>query len=555
MKKQAIDNMNDNKKGKIIVIAGFLAVMFLSLWLNASAFDWGQTGDCSWSPDSIEGRITAIYMPRLFKKWTHKYPRGQYLISAIFYKSKIDKWEQNPITVKLANGKIGRTPFNHSRMYELATITRIISLIMSMGILVAVFLTVKKLFADNLAAIFSMLCLALSCHFMFYSKSGCVDMPAFFWFAWAGCFGIFAIKSNNVIYFILTGFCAAWSVCTKEGVATFNVGLFLGLAMLLVLENKNDGKTWKQAFMALLNWRLLAAFIVALLVFVTLEGLWAGLDEWNYRSKFWEGVVENEFKSVGLKFTSLVDKTIVSLYRGWGSPFMVFLALSLVYWMVKYRRQLCLTFIPLLSFFFLTVLTIGQNLPRFMMCGYAGIAIIMGKTLADWIRVKTVPMYIKVVVPVLIFIPSLIVCICFNIEMNSDTRVRAENWVKQNVPAGSIIGLSMGTSYAPRLTTEGYRYLEKWSSEGVKTKDGLVKYYPDYIIASNQWPCFTTDDKDYFKKMFKGETIYEEQAVYDKLYFRKDTILAKFILNYFELHSRISPRMMIYKKVKPKETK
>jgi hypothetical protein len=120
--------------------------------LNTAALDWGQTGDVSWSPDTIEGRITVIYLPQLFKMWTHKYPRGHYLVSALFYKPMIAGWESSPVTVRTPDGRILSTPLDEKRLYRLASVSRNISIFMAGGILLGIFLTARKLLKDDLAA-------------------------------------------------------------------------------------------------------------------------------------------------------------------------------------------------------------------------------------------------------------------------------------------------------------------------------------------------------------------------------------------------------------------
>jgi hypothetical protein len=527
---------------------GLAGVLVLSFLLNTAALDWGQTGDVSWSPDSIDGRITAVYLPYLGKMWKHKYPRGQYLVSSIFYRPKIAKWEKEPVMVSLANGQKVQTSIDQKRLYQLASISRRITVFMSLGTIVAVFLTARKLCEDNLAGVLAGLCLALSCHYVFYSQQACVDVPAFFWFAWAGCFGLYAIKSNNLLLYLLAGFCAAWSVCTKEGVATFHIGLALALAILLVRTKMSLGQSFGKALLALVHWKVLSAAAVAAVVFVTLEGMWTGLDEWHYRSQFWKGVVEGEFQSQGFSSIHLLQKTYDGLLKIWGGPLLILLAIALVYWIFRYRWQLCLTVLPLLAFFMLTVLMIGQNLPRFMMCGLAGMAIMMGKTLADWYRYKRIPLAVRQIVPLLVIVPSLICCVCFDLEMNNDTRVRTEQWMRNHAQPGAIVGLSMKKQYAPRVWLDGFRAIPRWDSEGVMTQQGIAKIWPDYLIGSNQWPCIAEDDKPFFEKMFKGETPYEEKAQYNRLYFHPKTAIWKYCLRFFVLDGRISPRMMIYQK-------
>jgi len=528
--------------------AALAGVLILSCLLNTAALDWGQTGSPSWQPDSIGGRLTVIYMPHLFKMWRHKYPRGHFLVNAVFYKPIIKSWEKEPVLVKLPNGKTARTPLDQKRLYQLATVSKRIMVFMSIGILLAVFLTARKLCDDDLAGVLSSLCLALSCLFVFYSQSGCVDIPAFFWFAWAACLGLYAIKSDKLWCYLLAGFCASWSVCTKEGVATFHIGLAVGLGILLVRTKMQAGKPFKKAVLSLVNWKVLAAVALAALVFITLEGLWGGLEEWNYRSQFWKGVVHDEFKSQGVSITGLLLRTYNGLFIGWGGPFMVLLGISLIYWLVRYRWQLCLTAIPVLSFLLLTVLVIGQNIPRFMMCGYAGIAIIMGKALADWYRFRKIPLVIRHVLPLLILVPSFICCVCYNLEMNNDPRARLEQWMKSNAKSGATVGLLMKAQYAPRVWLDGFRSIPQWDSKGVNTRQGKVKIWPDYMIVSDQWPCLSRTDKEFPKKILKDETQYKKRVQFDRLYFNKETRAWKYCLRFYRLHTRMSPRIMIYEK-------
>lgn len=438
-------------------------------------------------------------------------------------------------------------PLDEKRLYQLASVSRKITIFMAAGVLFGIFLTARKLLADDLAAIMACLCMSLSCIFLFYSKSACVDVPAFFWFVWAGCFGLYAITSGKLVFYLLAGFCAGWSVCTKEGVATFLVGLAAGLAVLLVRQKMKSGQSLPKALLSLVHWKVLAAILLAVLIFVTLEGFWGGMDEWHYRSGNWKSVIENQFKSQGLSHWDLIVRTYRGLIGVWGGPFTMLLFGSVIYWLIRYRWELCLTLGPFLAFFFLTVMTIRINLPRFMMCGFAGMAIIMGKTVADWIRFKKIPIAVRYTVPLLVFVPSLICCICYNLEMKHDTRVQAEQWMAKNAAPGAIVGLSMTRQYGPRLWRDGFRMIPQWDSKGIETSNGKMQVWPEYIIGSNASTCQSQTDRDFFNKLFKGETDYRKQVDFERLYFNPQKPIWKYCLRFYELHGFISPPIMIYK--------
>ena len=80
---------------------------------------------------------------------------------------------------------------NLERVSTLVIVSRIISAFMGVGVVVAIFLTARVLFDDNVAAFFSGLAIASSMLFVFYSHLGNLDIPCTFWFAW--------IRSTQVV--------------------------------------------------------------------------------------------------------------------------------------------------------------------------------------------------------------------------------------------------------------------------------------------------------------------------------------------------------------------
>ncbi len=539
------DNINNSLKKRYTVLL-LIGIAALACYLNGSALDWGARG-AVWTPDTIEGLRTAGHNENMFKLWKHKYPRGQFLISYPFYKSKIDYWKENPITY-MKDGKVYKSVIDTGRQVELSMITRRLCYIMSIAIVFAVFFTSRKLFEDDIAALLSCLCLTLSCYFVFFSKSGCVDIPAMFWFALATCFGVYAAYNRKIYWYLPAGFCSAWSVCTKEGVAPFQVGLFLGLAVLQVYAVYSSGKPFKQAMKSLLSWKILSAIVIAVIVFMTLENFWTGMEEWNYRSQFWEDVV-SDFSKSRISAMTLLTSVGSGFYQGWGWPFVVLMILSLPYVAYKYKWQFVFIAAPSILFAIAVIFVINQTRPRFWFCSYIGIALMMGKALADWYRVKKIPFSIRIVAPLFVLVPSLLCCIFFNIEMNNDSRIRVSNWMKKNAKPGAIVGFPMYDQYGPRLQELGFRVIDDFSSKGIQTKKGLIKVSPDYFIGSTIFPMSSRNDIEYFKKVFNDQTEYKKQAVMGAIYFRnEDSLMWKLCLRFFHLQHRISPDVRIYKK-------
>ena len=61
-----------------LVFVAALAPRFIGL-------RWGQPNSSSWHSDSIAGRPAASQQRHVFGTWSHKYPRGQFLLLAPLY--------------------------------------------------------------------------------------------------------------------------------------------------------------------------------------------------------------------------------------------------------------------------------------------------------------------------------------------------------------------------------------------------------------------------------------------------------------------------------------
>jgi len=125
---------------------------------------------------------------------------------------------------------------------------------------------------------------------------------------------------------------------------------------------------------------------------------------------------------------------------------------------------------------------------------------------------------IRHILPLLVLVPSFICCVCFNLEMNRDTRVRTEEWIRTSAKNRATIGLSMRKHYAPRVWIDGFRSIPKWDSEGVMTRQGKRKIWPDYIIGSGRKFFVAKPDKSFYSDLLQGKTEYEEQIRFDRLY-------------------------------------
>ena len=574
-------------------ISAVVASLSISFVLNVIGINWGRSGYVPWQPDSIEGVTIVNELPKTFEKWTYKYPRGYFVINGIFYKPIIDHWKKHPEQVRTSRGKVVNAALTTERLEKLAQITRWITIVLAGATVLAVMLTAAVLFRDKTAAILAGLSLAVMQLFVFYSSSGCVDVPAMAFYAFSGYFAVKAIYHGKWRHYLGLGFCVAYAVCTKEGIGVFLLGLVFGMWGLM-FEKAESGKgragqgrgdrggtkssakrtrtesvavlscpgetagsgclvrnciiRLKQAVLLIISVKILAAVVVCALVFGLLNGFSGGSGEFLDRVSHWKVVTEGFLESFK-GHSELLWRSCRQLYQGLGWPLLAVVLGSTVYFSVRHRWKLLFTAGPLVFFYLITVVNIHFNAPRFMLPGYVGLAILIGKGSADWLRCRKIPAVLRISGIVLVFGLSFLYCLGLVLETANDTRERAEKWVHQHVNPKAVIGAAMPKGYAPRLHYQGYRQISNWHSEGVRIGNRKIKFYPDYLIVSTDWPCLSRPtDPEFRKKLFKGKTNYRKVADFQVKYLPPNGIVFGLAGWPTKRHSRISPRMIIFEK-------
>ncbi len=530
-------------------VGGLLAVMLTSLVVNCVGLGWGRSGLVPWQPDSIEGITTVREMQRMFGQWTYKYPRGHFLINAIFYQPLLEHWEKHPIRARTADGRIVSSALNLQRLDVLAKISRIISVVMGTGTVFVVFLISRLLFRDYLAALLAALALAVSQLFVFYSHVGNVDIPYIFWFACAVYCGIKAVYTDKCHYFILLGLFSGYSVCTKEAVAGYVIGLGIAIWIAMVGKALKAGLTLKKAILAIFSPKVLVAILAFSLCFAVLNGFLAGPEEFFKRMGYWKAVpgkcATDYTGQLHLLYESGKD-----LYYGLGWPLLTVCAISVVYCAIKYRWQAAFGIIPLLAFYLITITNIRFVGPRFMLAGYPGLALLAGKAWADCLRWKKIPKPVCILPLGLVYILSLFYCIGLDLELLDDSRVRMERWFYRNVAPDRVIGVGIHNRvYAPRLHFHGYRPICPWRASSVRSSSGRGGLYPEYLIMPTDWPRIDEEAENIFrKKLFDGELNYERMTSFRVKYLYPARTIFGFAGWPIPKHKFISPEMVVFKK-------
>ena len=525
---------------RVFILLGICCLLY------ATSLQWGRSGYVPWLPDSIEGVTIVRELPKTFDKWTYKYPRGYFVINGLFYKPLLDHWEKHPVYV----GRKVPEALTVSRLDTLALITRWISMVMSVATVLGAVVVARALFDDDLVGLFAGMVVAFAPLYGLYCCSGCVDVPVMFFYTWATYAAIKAVRTDRWRHYLLLGFFAAWTVCIKEGVAAYVLALGIVTWSLMIEQNLRQGRTLKQAVLKIFSTRVLAALAVATVIFLLLNGFLAGPDEFLARMKDWKGAAVR-FSSTFTTQTDLLWKSCVMLYEGIGWPFTLVWLASIAYFTVRYRWKLFIGLFPLVFFYVLTIPRIRLNAPRYMLPAYIGIALMIARTLVDLHRSRRIPAVLRNAVIVIVFTVPFLYCVGMALEKLDSTRVRAENWIKENADRNALIGAAMRREYATRLHYQGYRQMLRWHSKGIKVGNTTQVIFPDYLIVSTEWPCLPPENDSAFRqKLVTNQTEYKRVAQYNIRYLYP----AKCILGWAtwprKRHPFLSPRMIIFEKDK-----
>ncbi|GAG98983.1 unnamed protein product, partial [marine sediment metagenome] len=277
-----------------------------------------------------------------------------------------------------------------------------------------------------------------------------------FWFAWAVYWGVKAVYVGKWRHFILLGLFCGYSVCTKESAAGYVLGLGIAIWIAMVGRDLKVGRSLKEAVLSVFSLKVLGAALVLGLCFAILNGFLAGLEELSNRMDSWRNVTDTFLETYKGQLYLLYDSA-KQLCSGLGWPLFIMCVVSVVYCAINDRWKLAFGVGPLLVFYLLVNMNVHLAVPRFLLAGYPGLALLIGKTSAKWLRWKKVPKALRILPVGLVYVLSLLYCIGLDLEMLDDTRVRTEQWFYKNVDRNNVIGAGIYNKvYAPRLHFNGY---------------------------------------------------------------------------------------------------
>jgi len=530
-----------------------LIIAATSTILNSVGLGWGRTGFVPWQVDSIEGFTTVRQNSRLFKEWTYKYPRGQFLINAIFYKPFLDKWKKNPIPMKTRDGKLVFSTINQPRLDKLAHISRVIGMIMGVGTVIAVFLTARILFNSYLSAMFASLALAFCKLFVFYSHVGNVDCPCVFWFAWGVYFAVKSIYARRWFHFALMGFCFSFSMCTKDAMVGYVIGMIPAYWFLSIGKAKNETKRLKEIVCAVFSKKLIIAVLVFLFCYALLQDILSSPHAFAQRMSHWLGGpgVTNFNKNFEGQL-SLLGKSFRQLYTSLGWPLLTVIIISIIYYTIKNPWLISFLTIPLVCFYVIVIINVKMVCPRYFLPAFVGLSLLAGKCCADWMRQGEIHILVRIMLVAFIYTCSLLYCIALDLEFLNDSRIRAERWFIKNVDRKTFVASIVRLQYEPRLHIKGFRrYVPTWKPPENDEDMMRMDLFPKYIIISTN-KIRRRPNYGFRNALLKGRLNYRQVTLFRCKYLCSSKYRYLNLAGWpFNTKGWLSPEIIIYKHKQP----
>jgi len=528
-------------------IVALLIVTGSSLALNFTGLNWGQPGGHPWTPDSIAGTSIVQHMPNLFGKWRHKYPRFHFMVNAAFYKPLLNHWRKNPVTAPVDQGRrVGRSVLNMERISTLIIVSRVISALMGTGAVVALFLTARLLFNDNVAAFFSALALAFSMHFVFYSHLGNTDVPCTFWFAWSLYWAVKATFIGKWRYFILLGLFCSLTVCTKDPAVGYVIGLGIATWLAMADRARQAGEPFKKALTSVFSMKVLVAVGIAAFCFALLNDLLTTPQAFFNRMNFWFKVGIDSYTRDFPGQWSLFKRTCEVFYYSLGWPLFATVIASTFYCIIRFRWKSAFGILPIIAFYIVVTIKARLSIPRYFIPGFIGLMLLVGKACTDWLRWRKPPMAVRVFPLAFVYILSLLYCVGLDLELVEDARYKAEQWLSDHVTRNDgVVAISIPT-YAPRVQLldckySGFLRIKPEYDERLQQ----IRPHANYIVLGEKEA--SGFDPEFLKELLAGSKGYKEVARFSNKYlYPKKTVFG--FAGWPIKRMSVSPEIIIFKR-------
>lgn len=473
-----------------------IAILLMTVILCGYQLDWGlPNGNKSWAADSL-GPLTVLNIVRKsFAEWNSgwfyfKYPVGYPFLLTLSYLPYL-------ACLKLTGGlgqPTAQPPHGFADLDEaafiMALIGRALNVALTLGLVAITYDIGRRLFGRRIALIAAFL-VPTANPIIYYAHTTNLYSSSAFWLAltvWA------TVHITNVgeraWHWFAFGLGAAMAVSTKEQDLPFLLPLPFFLYAHLVRTTAGRAEGWQRWLMALRSRNLgIGLFATAL--------TWAAANNLFYNPSGAINRIRNlmgeQFPEIGARLTPVdfrffkgfwreldyVGYMINCLESALGLPFLLLSLVGTVLLVRSNPRIAVLLLSPLASYYYFalrthyTVIALRYVLPVLFVAALLA-ALASCRLMA---RARRVGAF--VVGAVCLF--GLARAIEMDFHLATDARYRAERWIGNNMPPGSVIEVYQPRTYLPRENEAKIRFVPMEQ----RTVEGLRERRPDYVMLSS----------------------------------------------------------------------
>jgi len=458
-----------------------LAVVALSLVLDAWALRWGLPGEYGWAPDELLPQdVDAALAQRFAHGWHTKYPPLHFAVLAA--------WTA-PVRA------LGRWAGWDSAARHDARMTagRVLSLFMAAGVLVVVYLCGREL-GDAWAGVLATALLACSVPFVYYAKVANLDVPYLLWFTLSLLFLLRALGRGAARDLVAFALSAAAAVATKDqafALYVLTVPALVWEVRRLQRSETSAGRPGRRA--------LLLAGGTSLVAYLLLTGLPMNPGGWLAHVRLIAGPASTEFRMFGRGVAGraeLLWETARHLRFAMGGPALLAgLAGIWLAWRDRTRqRRLLLLLVPVVSYVIFFLLVVLYVYDRFLLPVCVVLALLGGYALATAARARS---WAGRIVVAVVLVAAVVRAVSVDVLLATDSRYTVEDWLRREVGPGPLVAAVGPLEYLPRL--DGLR-----SRRLGPSLERLGQVRPDVVVVN----------ADYARRADPGTG---ERAFYDAL--------------------------------------
>ncbi len=466
-----------------------VSVLVLSSALFGLQMSWGlPNGDDSWAADAMGPVTTLGIVYRSFSEWNSgwyyfKYPLGYpflLFLSSIPYLG----W------LRLTGSWASPSPVYpygfedaEQAIFVMAMIGRLLNVVFGLGVVAVTYGIARRLlglWTARLAAVF----VATAYPIIYYTHARNLDISYLFWLLLALYSAILASTSKRARVWGVLGLAAAMAVSSKEQGFAFLLPLPF-MALFTAVRRDGWAALYGKCALAMAAGAIGTAILANNAIFnplgvvsrvafllgrplqpVTVRlapvefALWKGAKEWIYVEQTWDGV----------------QSTL-------GTPLVLLALVGMIVLATRRRALLWLT-VPALSHYYLSLRGLDLITLRYLL-PVSIIAAILAAFALQWVHHRTVGICAgrpAALVAVLVCLLSLARGIETHWLFATDSRYRAESWIRDNLPPGASVEYYQKPTYLPRFrgAVDG-----KAIEMDQRTIAGLAQRQPTAIVLSS----------------------------------------------------------------------